>query len=367
MPDFTSLFLEEIRKKKNKLLNILAWDSLKLEESFGNYFKNHWHPLFEEDFNLPSYAVDASQRILSLAFGPYLVISQGLILGKDNYENAQVNIEALPGSISHNQLEHISDIILQKIEVSLALEVVEKENPPYVLFIDGSLSARISHIIYLLSMDLGDYNTLTYEVFEKTLRLIELSKKKGIYLISISKISRDTFLSQIILESEGKTIESKLYPTDTELISFIIPYEPGFSTPILLGGKRSLGKKQLEIVGNKPKIKEMLENTNAFVNFYIRLIPQDQPLRVDFPCYLVNREDSFLPTDYQILPQIDIRGIISLIKNNCAGINVYQTHLYLVDKLVRIKREPDLERYRLILEKELGKPLPLDRSQRRFF
>lgn len=367
MPDFTSLFLEEIKKKKDKLLNILARDSTKLEESFGNYFKNHWHPLLEEDFDLPSYAVDASQRILSLAFGPYLIISQGLILGKNNYENTQVNIEALPGSISQNQLEHISDIILQNIEMNLSLEVVEKENPPYVLFIDGSLSARISHLIYLLSMDLEDYNTLTYEVFEKTLKLIELSKKKGIYLISISKISRDTFLSQIILESEGKNIESKLYPTDSELISLVIPYEPGFSTPILLGGKRSLGKKQIEIINNEPRIKDMFKNINAFINLYIRLIPQDQPLRVDFPCYLINKEDSFLFTDYQILPQIDIRGIISLIRNNCGGINIYQAHLYLVDKLVRIKREPDLERYKLILEKELGKALPLDRSQRRFF
>ncbi|MEN2983436.1 MAG: DNA double-strand break repair nuclease NurA [Dictyoglomaceae bacterium] len=366
MPDFVSLFLEEVRKKKNKLLTILNWDNIK-EEAFKRYFENHWHSFSEEEFNLPSFAVDASQRILSLAFGPYLIISQGLILGRDNYEDAKVNIEALPGSISQNQLEHISDIILQDIEIELALKVLEKEKPPYVLFIDGSLSARISHIIYLLSLDLGEYNEFTFKVLEKTLRLIKLSKEKEIYLISISKISRDTFLSQIILESEGKIIESKYYPTDTELISLIIPNKTGFSTPILLGGKRSLGKKQMEIIESKSSIKNLLENVSAFVNFYIRLIPNDSPLRVDFPCYLIKREDLFLSLDYQILPQTDLRGIISLIRNNCAGANIYQTHLYLVDRLVRIRREPDLERYRFILEKELGKILPLDRSQRRFF
>lgn len=366
MPDFISLFLEEIERKKDKLLTFLNWDYIK-EELFEGFFESHWHPFPDEEFNLPSYAVDASQRILSLAFGSYIIISQGLTLGRDNYEDAKVNIEALPGSISQNQLEHISDIILQNVEMDLALRVLEKEKPPYVLFIDGSISSRISHIIYLLSMDLGDYNSLTLEVLEKTLKLINLSKKKGIYLISISKISRDTFLSQIISESKGTIIKSKYYPTDTELISFIIPHKTGFSTPILLGGKRSLGKKQMEIIETKTPIKEQLENISAFVNLYLRLIPNDSPLRIDFPCYLIGREDSFLSLDYQILPQVELKGIISLIKNNCAGINVFQTHLYLVDKLVRIKREPDLERYRFILERELGKVLPLDRSQRRFF
>ncbi|MCX7845733.1 MAG: DNA double-strand break repair nuclease NurA [Dictyoglomaceae bacterium] len=366
MPDFISLFLEEIRRKKDKLLAILNWNNIN-EESFGRYFESHWHSFSEQEFNLPSFAVDASQRVLSLSFGPYLIISQGLILGRNNYEDAKVNIEALSGSLSQNQLEHISDIILQDIEMELALKVLEREKPPYVLFIDGSLSARISHIIYLLSLDLGDYNFLTFEVLEKTLRLIKLSKEKRIYLISISKISRDTFLSQIILESQGKTIESKYYPTDTELISLIIPHKAGFSTPILLGGKRSLGKKQMEIIESKPHIKKLLEDITAFVNLYLRLIPNDSPIRVDFPCYLIEREDSFLSLDYQILPQADLRDIISLIRNNCAGINVYQTNLYLVDRLVRIKRTPDLERYRFILEKELGKVLPLDRSQRRFF
>lgn len=365
MPDFISLFLEEVKRKKNKLLTIFNWDNIK-EESFKRYFENHWHSFYDNEFNLPSFAIDASQRILSLAFGPYLIISQGLTLGRNNYEDAQVNVEALPGSITQNQLEHISDIILQNIEMDLALRVLEKEKPPYALFIDGSLSARISHIIYLLSLNLNDYNSLTLEVLEKTLKLIKLSKEKGVYLISISKISRDTFLSQIILESEGKIIESRYYPTDTELISLIIPHKTGFSTPILLGGKRSLGKKQMEIIESKPNIKKLLEDVSAFVNLYLRLIPNDSPMRVDFPCYLIEREDSFLSLDYQILPQVDLRNIISLIRNNCAGTNVYQTHLYLVDRLVRIKREPDLERYRFILEKELGKSLPLDRSQRRF-
>jgi hypothetical protein len=365
MPDFTSLFLEEVKKKKLELLKVLSKNLLDFEDSFKNYFRNHWHSLFEKEFKLPSYAIDASQRILPLAFGPYHIISQGIILGENSYEKAEVSIDILEGTISKNQLEFISDIILQNLEINLALKAVNEENPPYALFIDGSLSSRISHLLYLLDIDLNKYNTLVYDVLKKTLDLVKISKEKGIYLISISKVSRDTFLSQIISESEGKTIESKLYFTDSELISYFTK-DVGYSTPILLGGKRILGKKQWDILNKNYTLKDIFEDINAFINIYIRLIPNDQPLRIDFPCYLIKRDDIFLNSDYQILPQVDIRDIISLIKNNCADLNVYQTHLYLVDRLVRIRREPDLERYILILEKELGRSLPVDRSQRRF-
>jgi len=367
MPDFTTLFIEELSKKKKDLLRILSKDFLNIEESFKNYFKNHWHPLIENNFILPIFAIDASQRILSLAFGPYLILSQGLAIGDKNYEKVKVNIEAIPGYVSHNQLENISDLILQNIEMDLALQIIEDNEKDYAIFIDGSLSSRISHLIYLYSIDLGDFNFLREDVLRKTIKIVQLSKERDLLLVSISKISRDTFLSQILLESEGKVIESKIYPTDTELISYLIPHDTGFSTPLLLGGKRILGKKQWEIIENNPNISELLKDLDSFVNLYIRLLPQDQPLRIDFPAYIIKRNQAFLNTDYEFIRADEIEFLISLINNSCGGIKVYQTHLYLVDQLVRLRREPDLDRYMMILEKELGTPLPLDRSQRRFF
>lgn len=370
MPDFISLFISELNKKKPYLNELLIKKGLKERPYIEEFIKNIWHnfsKLYNHSKN-PIYAVDASQRTLSFSLGPYLLITQALAIGSQGYERASVSIEPILGSTSEAQLNLIRDLIMQDLEIQLALQIT-RENPyPLTLLIDGSILSRISYLLrYIGILEEEKYKNLAYNVLINTLELIDLCKKNNVTLISISKSSRNTFFLQIISIDNPKINEELPYkPTDTELLS-VFTTETGYTTPLLIGAEIGLGHKQLEIIEKDSNLQNKLNNTPAFYTFYIRLFPRDQFLRIDFPAYIVDDNSSILSVNYYWGKNVSIDNIIALLKENCINPEIYQTPLYLVDRIVRIRREPDLERYILILKKEFPGVIEIDRSQRRFY
>jgi len=128
-----------------------------------------------------------------------------------------------------------------------------------------------------------------------------------------------------------------------------------------------LGHKQLEIIEKNSDLQKVLSNTQAFYTFYIRLMPRDQLLRIDFPANIVGEKANILSVNYFWGKDINMAQILGILKKNCVNSKIYQTPLYFVDQIVRIKREPDLERYLMILKKEFPGFIELDRSQGRFY
>ncbi len=369
MPDFISLFIEEVNRKKPKLNELFFKEKVKEDTALFEFIKNLWNDL-PESFSHNGknlYAIDASQRMLSFALGPYLFISQGLAIGSNGYEKAMLSLEPVHSSILENHLAWIRDILMQDIEIKLALKIVEEENPPFILFLDGSLLSRLSYLIRYITFEIIEYQKLTQEVLDNTIKLINLAKEKKIELISISKVSRNTFLYQIFSIDHPEVKDKFPYPpTDSEILS-IFTSTPGYSNPLLTGGERVLGNKQMEILDINKELKNSISKLPAFATFYVRLLPKDQVLRIDIPAYMIDDKSTLLSIDFQWLKDVDINSVLSILNDNCVSSQIYQTPLYLVDKVVRIKREPDLERYLMILRREFSDLLELDKSQRRFY
>ncbi|ACK42896.1 MULTISPECIES: DNA double-strand break repair nuclease NurA [Dictyoglomus] len=369
MPDFISLFISEIKKKKPLLEELLIKRGLNERPYIAEFIEKIWNNLSDTyDFTKkPTFAVDASQRTLSFSLGPYLIITQALAIGSNGYEKALVSIEPVVGSIPENQLGLLRDLLMQDLEIKLALQIVKENYPPFILLIDGSLLSRISYLLrYLHSFEDENYINLAYNVLMNTLDLINASKN-GIDLISISKSSRNTFFFQI-LSIDNPDIEKNISykPTDSEILS-IFTWEPGYTTPLLIGAEMGLGHKQLEIIEKNSDLQKVLSNTQAFYTFYIRLMPRDQLLRIDFPANIVGEKANILSVNYFWGKDINMAQILGILKKNCVNSKIYQTPLYFVDQIVRIKREPDLERYLMILKKEFPGFIELDRSQGRFY
>jgi len=229
MPDFISLFISEIKKKKPLLEELLIKRGLNERPYIAEFIEKIWNNLSDTyDFTKkPTFAVDASQRTLSFSLGPYLIITQALAIGSNGYEKALVSIEPVVGSIPENQLGLLRDLLMQDLEIKLALQIVKENYPPFILLIDGSLLSRISYLLrYLHSFEDENYINLAYNVLMNTLDLINASKN-GIDLISISKSSRNTFFFQI-LSIDNPDIEKNISykPTDSEILS-IFTWEPG--------------------------------------------------------------------------------------------------------------------------------------------
>lgn len=369
MPDFISLFISEIKKKKPLLEELIIKRGLSERPYIAEFIEKIWNKLSDTyDFTKkPTFAVDASQRTLSFSLGPYLIITQALAIGSNGYEKALVSIEPVVGSIPENQLGLLRDLLMQDLEIKLALQIVKENHPPFILLIDGSLLSRISYLLrYLHSFEDENYINLAYNVLMNTLDLINASKN-DIDLISISKSSRNTFLFQI-LSIDNPEIEKNISykPTDSEILS-IFTSEPGYTTPLLIGAEMGLGHKQLEIIEKNSDLQKVLSNTQAFYTFYIRLMPRDQLLRIDFPANIVGEKANILSVNYFWGKDINMAQILGVLRENCVNSKIYQTPLYFVDQIVRIKREPDLERYLMILKKEFPGFIELDRSQGRFY
>jgi len=370
MPEFISLFIEELNRKKEKINNLFFKKDIKDRSFFINFIETIWHKIPEslQSNNHKIFAIDASQRTLSFSLGPYLLLTQGLAIGTEGYEKATISLDPIPASISENQLGWIRDLIMQNIEAKLAIEIIEEITPPFILFIDGSILSRISYLLrYINLIEEELYKDLALNALKTTIDLILKSKKKNIELISISKSSRNTFFFQILSIDHPELKEELPYiPIDAEFLN-IISWEPGYSTPLLIGAEMGLGHSQRDLIEKDPNLQILLKDIPAFITFYVRLIPRDQILRIDIPNYLVGDSTTLLQVNYHWEKDVNIDNILAILKENCINSQIYQTPLYLVDKIVRIKKTPDLERYIMILKKEFPGILELDRSQRRFF
>ncbi|MCX7720381.1 MAG: DNA double-strand break repair nuclease NurA [Dictyoglomus thermophilum] len=369
MPDFISLFISEIKKKRPILEELLLKRSLSDKSFVSEFIGKIWNKLSDsyQFTNKPTFAVDASQRTLSFSLGPYLIITQALAIGSNGYEKALVSLEPVWGSIPETQLGLLRDLLMQDLEIRLALQIIKENKASLRLFIDGSLLSRISYLLrYLHSFEDENYKNLAREVLMKTLDLIN-SSKNNVDIISISKSSRNTFLFQILsLDNPDIDKTTPYKPTDSEILS-IFTSEPGYTTPLLIGAEMGLGHKQLEIIEKDPDLQNILNNSPAFYTFYIRLMPRDQFLRIDFPANMVGEKSSILSVNYFWGKDINIDQILGVLRENCVNTKIYQTPLYFADQIVRIKREPDLERYIMILKTEFPGIIELDRSQGRFY
>jgi hypothetical protein len=367
MPNFIDKLDLRAREKADKLSETLRTDTRPEEVPLRELVRQNWHPL-PEDLSRESHphaalAVDGSIRQASLVNGAYLFVAQALCIG-EGVEETLVDVGILRGSTKEGIVKRFSDLLLQFVEMRLGCQCINHLPDGGVMYLDGALYSRLPQL-YPLRIE-GRDDTYPQDTLQDFLYLFDQCNPRGraVNLISIAKTSSEDTHSKIWQQAAG--IKMALDLPDSEMIYRWARDEDrpvkGYSTPVILGTWGFSG-------GRRRLLQEAdLGKAPAIIAFYVRLADFDDAIRVEVPacCLGDSRTLSELEAEVLNLSQYDVRPILEILDRDYAGLEIYNSLLYAVDREVRLRRQRMREIYLRVIESAVGYPIRLDRSERRF-
>lgn len=373
MPDFISKLANRIVERRDSLTQTLSSDVRADEAVLRDLMQAHWHPLPADlEFGAlnrgPAFAVDGSIRRLNLANGAVLFTAQALFMGEGLTET-DVDVEIIRGTVRSGSLERFADLFLQRLEICLAQDHVKWIPEGSVIFLDGALYGQLPQLYPLTIEGIDDplvrerIERYPQEIIDAYLDLFAECERRGHFLVSVAKTSREATHAKIWADHDG-TGRLPLEVPDTEMIYRWTAEAGGFSTPVILGKRGFTG-------GSRHLIEQgELEDAPAIVSFFVRLKPYDDAVRVDLPAFCVADERRLPAVESEILSQTlpALRNILQILADDYGGPEVYNALLYAVDREVRLERRTMNEVYLNLIQRQLGPgfEIRLDRSDRRF-
>jgi hypothetical protein len=385
MPNFIDRLSEKLSDAptREQLRQTLSKDALPHEASLQRLVKEHWHalPQITSTQLRPAFAVDGSRAVRHLANGAYLFVAQALIVGEqtgERLEATDVDVKILSGATPSPFVERFAELMMHRLEATLARDHAKTMPRDGVIFLDGALYGQLPQL-YQARHDIGDNEAATFakealnENVDKILRaylhLFQASVEQNLWLISIAKTSREATHTKVWWRNQydeelGKDQEI----SDSEVIYRWTERAAGYSTPILFG-KRSFAKQPEKVVFDKVK------DAPAIASFFVRLADFDDALRIDVPAICLGRRETIgdIETNAEILldQPADLERVatlLELLRADYGGLEVYNALLYSVDREVRLRQEMMDEVYLSLIQNSLGADveLRLDRSERRF-
>ena len=368
MPNFIDKLTLRAQEKAEKLSETLRKDARPEEVALRRLVRQNWHPL-SEDLSRESHlhaalAVDGSIGQASLVNGAYLFVAQALCIG-EGVEETLVEVGILRGNTKEGSVKRFSDLLLQFVEMRLARQCIDRLLDGGVMYLDGALYSRLPQLYPLRIEGLDD--TYPQDTLQDFLYLFNQCNRQGrsINLISIAKTSREDTHAKIW--QQAAKIKTALDLPDSEMIyRWARDKEDravkGYSTPVILGTWGFSG-------GRRRLLQEAdLGRAPAIIAFYVRLADFDDAIRVEVPacCLGDSRTLSELEAEVLDLSQYDVRPILEILNKDYAGLEIYNSLLYAVDREVRLRRQRMREIYLRIIEGAIGYPIRLNRSERRF-
>lgn len=374
--DFTDDFIEELNEKRKSFQDILS-DDLD-NRSVKQSVKKHWHTdtNVEDVEATKKYAVDGSRAVRRFSNGSEIVISRALMIGGDGEEDEEykktfVDIYRGPGNPEvTNRYERL---VSHLIEIEVILDNLDSVPAGSVIYIDGSLYGKYLHSLWPLELDGREF--APFHLLQRHMELLKKAKEKDILLLGVAKTSQTRVLAKNIL---GKDVP------DTELLHKNTS-SPGHSTPVLMGGYGFASdeykwlKEDPETFADKIstnaiskqrvlKTLKQLRDSTAIVTFHVRMERNHETMRVDVPAYGVGREDSIISIGTEQIRPETVKAAYSHVKTDYGGRKVYNSLLYTVDKMVRLKRETVDNVYLKLINDSFENDLDLEftRSYQRF-
>lgn len=387
MPTFIDLLCQEINRQASLLRQL--WSKAPINNAEIELFKHaeeNWLPIptLKEAPSQRAFAVDGSMIEKSFNNAVSAFIGQALLIGPQVEEKA-LRLEIHRGTMDRATVDRLNSIYLRQLEVSLALDHLEKmENG--VLFLDGSLYSTLPHLLYPLARTEG-FAALdpALDLLKRILLLFKKAEELKITVLCLSKTSTDVLLvRKLLLSPEADIKEGDLFKKEVDLMPdaellFRATTDPGFSRPLILG-KMAFYPRHAALFQNEQEMERRfniekqeaqelwneLWNSPAHGIFYWRPSRGEDPIRVDFPWMLhvdkVHLKDLFGVFAKEVS---SIFPVLSLIQNFYGGPNVYNALLWQADKAVRLTKEK-ADIYLSVLNTSLGEKAKLDRSSRRF-
>lgn len=370
MPDFISKLANRVNERRDYLTETLGTDAEAHEAILRDLIARHWHALpgdLDVDTRrMPAFAVDGSVRRVSLANGAFLFAAQALLMGEGRTET-DVDVEILRGTIPRGSVERFADLFLHRLEIGLARNYAHHVPRGSVIFLDGALYGQLPQLYPLtiegIEAPLVRERIERYpqEIIQAYLDLFTECERGQRFLISIAKSSREATHAKIWAKDEGIDALPLEVP-DSEMIYRWTGDQKGYSTPVILGDWGfTRGSRELIEHGG-------LKEAPAIVSFFVRLADYDDAVRVDVPAFCVGDKRRLGAVKGEVLDPATpaLHGVLEILNGDYGGLEVYNALLYAVDREVRLERRTMNDVYLNLIQRELGREIRLDRSDRRF-
>jgi len=388
MPEFMAQYLTELETQRGHFLNLLSDDPAnELENQLRAAAQAVWNPRLPPADPDPrdAYAVDGSDAMRSFDNGTFLVVSHALLGGPD-VEACTTSVVLQRDTLSSDSRERLRGLLTRAQEIGLARDYVARCSGGS-LYLDGSLYAEFGHLIY--PYESSAHTEVPLVLLERYLDLLEAARQHDVRVVALAKTSRGHLLAHTLLAPKNGVGQEYHRDNDVDLPSdgeVLARWTqgPGYTTPILVGWE-AFGNRAAQLVRSPSTLAEAfaragadrayaartlerLRNLPAVWASYVRLDDDDDCVRVEF------LSDEVLPNAPRITdlllelspdPTLGCDRLAGVVADHATP-RLYNTGLYVVDRLVRLPRVMVDEKYLPLLCEALGVPLRLNRSERRF-
>jgi len=373
--EFTSDFVEEFEKKQGSIESLFSEisedDSLDIESRI----QDHWSDSSTESLNegVSKYAVDGSRVTRRFSNGSEMLVCRALMIGGDTakseeYKKMFVDVYRGPGNpdITRRYARMISHLM----EIEVILENWEQIPEGSVIYIDGSIHGRYLHSLWPFNLD--GREDVPLKLLQSHIDLIEKAEEKDVLLVGVSKTSQVRALAK---EVGAEVPDAELLYKHTS--------EPGVSTPVVLGGY-GFDPDEFEWLDTDPErfaeriftqslsreavleTIHKLRDSPAVATFHTRMERNQETMRIDVPANALGIEDTITSCKSRMIDPSHVQEVYSHVKQDYGGVKVYNSLLYMVDEMVRLKQETVDNVYLKIVQEELDTDVELTRSYTRF-
>lgn len=373
--EFTTDFVQEFEKKQPSIeslfSNIPEDESSRIEDKV----KQHWHnlPDVQGSEDVSKFAVDGSRVTRQFSNGSELLVCRALMIGGDGIESKEFKemfVDAYRGPGNPDLTRRYARLISHLTEIDVILENWNSVPEGSVIYIDGSIHGRYLHSLWPFNLE--GREDVPIQLLQKHMELIEKADEKDVLLIGISKTSQVRALAKEI----GADVP------DTELL-YKHTDSPGLTTPVSLGGYGFKSDEFEWLNSNPERFAERifteslsmeravetirrLGDSPAVATFHVRMEGNHETMRIDVPVNALGIDDSIGSYKSRMIDSENVERIYGHVAEDYGGIKVYNSLLYTVDELVRLKQKTVDNVYLKILRDEIDADIELTRSYRRF-
>lgn len=373
--EFTSDFVSEVDRKQADIQPLFSDPSEEERVNVGARVEEHWHnaPSVSPSQTVSKYAVDGSRVTRRFSNGAELLVCRALMIGGDgskSVEYKEMFVDAYRGPGNPDLTRRYARLISHLTEIEVILENWEQVPEDSVIYIDGSIHGRYLHSLWPFNLD--GREDVPLELLQKHIELIEKAGEKDVLLIGVSKTSQIRALAG---EFGADVPDAELLYKHTS--------SPGVTTPVVLGGygfdpdefewldtdpERFADRIFTESVSKERVLEtiQRLADSPAIATFHTRMERNQETMRIDVPVNALGIDDKITSCKSRMIEPGNIEKAYGHVAEDYGGAKVYNSLLYTVDELVRLKQKTVDNVYLKILRDELDADIELTRSYRRF-
>jgi hypothetical protein len=391
MPAFIDQFAACVERESTRIAMAFGSSASEgHEQALQLGMERSWLPLAEPVVAQPErnvFATDGSQAVRHFNNGWNAIICHALCVGAD-FEAPSVDVRFARNTLPEAVLNRYAGLLMRYLEIRAALDNVDRAVGG-VMCLDGSLHTALPHLLYPLPID--EASDLPLMLLECYLDLVDACADRGILLVSLSKTSTGSMLSEALLRLD----EVDALPGNVDLDDSLLPPLPsdmelvyrwasgaGTSRPLVLGsygfgnrrGQLLSAPEQLVgafdserySLGERLALLVRLASAPATVATYVRLQAHEDPIRLDVPASAVGQPDRICDTYIGWADDADLSEVLGHLLRSYGGPSVYHAALYVADQLVRMHNSVVDTAYLSIIRAQFGAFVQYDRSRRRF-